>query len=102
MKKVFLEISQNSQENTCSQSLFLNKVAGLRPATLFKKRLWPQVFSCEFCEISKNAFPYRTPLVAASVDSSHFSSLIFHDCSLKFSKQKVSYSEPFQSRPRGI
>ena len=25
-----------------------------------------QVFSCEFCEISKNAFFYRTPLVAAS------------------------------------
>ena len=31
--KVFLEISQNSQENTCAQ-----------------------VFSCEFCEISKNTF----------------------------------------------
>ena len=25
-----------------------------------------QVFSCEFCEISKNTFSYRTPLVAAS------------------------------------
>ena len=24
------------------------------------------MFSCEFCEISKNAFPYRTPPVAAS------------------------------------
>ena len=47
---------------------FFNKVAGLRPVTLLKKRLWPQVcnfikkgflvqgFSCEFCEISKNTF----------------------------------------------
>ena len=26
-----------------------------------------QVFSCEFCEISKNTFFYRTPPVAASV-----------------------------------
>ena len=26
-----------------------------------------QVFSCEFCEISKNTFSYRTPPVAASV-----------------------------------
>ena len=26
-----------------------------------------QVFSCEFCEISKNIFSYRTPLVVASV-----------------------------------
>ena len=34
-------------------SLFFNKVAGL---TLLKKRLLTQVFSCEFCEISKNTF----------------------------------------------
>ena len=27
-----------------------------------------QVFSCEFCEISKNTFCYKTPLVAASAD----------------------------------
>ena len=46
------------------QSLSFNKVAGLRPATLLKKRL-PQVFCCEFCEISKNTFFYRIPLVAA-------------------------------------
>ena len=36
-----------------SQSLFFNKVAGLRPA---KKETLAQVFSCEFCEISKNTF----------------------------------------------
>ena len=56
VKKVFLEILQDSQENTCV-SLF-NKI---------KKRFWlVQVFSCEFWEISKNTFSYRTPLVAAS------------------------------------
>ena len=27
--------------------------------------LWP-VFFCEFCEISKNTFSYKAPLVAAS------------------------------------
>ena len=43
VKKMFLEISQNSQENTC-----------------------PRFSSCEFCEVSKNTFFYRTPLVAAS------------------------------------
>ena len=32
----------------------------MRPATLLKKTL-VQVFSCEFCEISKNTFRYRTP-----------------------------------------
>ena len=38
MKKVLLEISQNLQENTLRDPLF-NKVAGLRLAILFKKRL---------------------------------------------------------------
>ena len=28
----------------------------MRPATLLKKETLAQVFSCEFCEISKNAF----------------------------------------------
>ena len=31
-----------------------------------------QVFSCEFCEISKNTFCYRAPLVAASLFSNKF------------------------------
>ena len=37
----------------------------LRPVT-FKKGTPTQVFSCEFCEISKSTFSYRTPPVAAS------------------------------------
>ena len=35
-EKVFLEISQNWQENACARDSFY---AGLRPATLFKKSL---------------------------------------------------------------
>ena len=35
-KKVFVEISQNSQEKNLCQGLFFDKVAGLRPATLLK------------------------------------------------------------------
>ena len=31
-----------------------------------KKETLAQVFSCEFCEISKNTFYYRTPLLVAS------------------------------------
>ena len=38
------------------QSLFFNKVAGLRTATSLKKETLAQVFSCEFCEISKCTF----------------------------------------------
>ena len=47
VKKVFRKIWQNSQENTCKETL-------------------AQVFSFEFCEIFKNTFFYRTSLVAAS------------------------------------
>ena len=40
-----------------------------------KKQALPQVLSCQFCEISKNTFSYRTPLVAAS-DFFEFSSFL--------------------------
>ena len=56
VKKVFLEISQNSQGNTSARVSFLITLHNLA-----------QVFSCEFCETSKNTFPYRTPPVFASV-----------------------------------
>ena len=46
VKNVFLEISQNSQENTCARVSFLIKL-----------QAWG---SCEFCEISKNTFSSRT------------------------------------------
>ena len=51
-KKLFLEISRNSQ--VCN---------------FFKKEVLAQVFSCEFCAISKKTFLHITPLVAASVVS---------------------------------
>ena len=66
LKKVFLEISQNSQENTCARVSFLIKLQ-VAPAALLKKRLWHRRFLANFCEISKNTFFYRTPLVAAFV-----------------------------------
>ena len=68
VKKVFLEISQNSQENTYARAFFLIKLQalGLRPATLLKKRL-AQVFSYESCDISNSTFCYRTSPVAVSV-----------------------------------
>ena len=50
------------------QNLVFNNVAGLRPeaCNFIKKETLVQVFSCEFCEISRNTFSYRTPPVAAS------------------------------------
>ena len=46
------------------ETLF-NKVAG-QASNFIKKGTLTQVFSCEFCEISKNTFLHCTPLVAAS------------------------------------
>ena len=54
LQKVFLQISQNSQEKTCARDSFLTKLS------------LEQVFPCEFCEICKNTFFHRTSLVAAS------------------------------------
>ena len=50
------------------QSFFFNKFAGLRPATLLKKRLWHRCFPLNFCEISKNIFSHRRPPVDGSVN----------------------------------
>ena len=55
---VFLEISQNSRARVS----FLIKMQAVGLAQTLA-----QVFSCEFCEISKNSFFHRTLLVAASV-----------------------------------
>ena len=55
---MFLEISQNSQEHTGARVFFLTKlqVAGLEACNFIKKGTLAQVFSCGFCEISKNTF----------------------------------------------
>ena len=48
VKKVFLEISQNSQENICARFSFLIK--------FIKKEALAQVFSCEFWNILRTSF----------------------------------------------
>ena len=50
------------------QSFFFDKVAGLRPATLLKKRLWHKCFSMNFGKFLRTPF-LQTPLVAASNSS---------------------------------
>ena len=59
VKKIFLEISQNSQENPCARASFLIKLQA-EACNFIKKETLTQVLSCEFCEISKNTFSYRT------------------------------------------
>ena len=42
------------------QSLFFNKAAGLRPATLLKKRLWHRCFLVNFSKFLKTPFSQNT------------------------------------------
>ena len=50
-EKAFLEISQNSQENTCAM---------LGPATLLKKRLWHRCFPVNFVKFLRTPFLQNT------------------------------------------
>ena len=64
-KKGVLEISKNSQENTCVRVSFLIKLLP-EACNFIKKEALAQVSSCEFCENFKNTFFYRTSPVACS------------------------------------
>ena len=94
VKKVFLEILQNSQENTCARDSFLIKLQAwacnfikkesLAACNFIKKESLAQVFSCEFYEISKNTFFYRTHPVAASVNRMVLSLIIKPEKNFKY------------------
>ena len=60
VKKVFLEISLNSQENSCARVFFFNKVAGLRPVTLLRKRLWQRCLPVNFARFLRTPFSQNT------------------------------------------
>ena len=64
-KKVFVEILQNSQENTCARDSFLIKLQA--SATLLKKSLWQRCFPVNLAKFLRTHLFYRTPLVAASM-----------------------------------
>ena len=59
------------------QNLFFNKVAGLTPlgCNIIKKESLAQVFSCEFCEASKNIFFTKHHRTTASVNLLHVTGL---------------------------
>ena len=77
---MFLKSSQISQvlKHLC-WSLFLIKRHTWRPVTLLKRDSSTGVFLWNLCEIFKNTFFYRTPLVAASGNSEE---VIKTDCHL--------------------
>ena len=56
MKKSVLRISAKFTGKHLCQSLFFNKVAGLRPAIFLKKRLWHRCFPVNFAKFLRTPF----------------------------------------------
>ena len=54
-KGVLRNFTKFTGKHLC-QSLFFNKVAGLRPATLLKKRLWNRYFPMNFAKFLRTPF----------------------------------------------
>ena len=54
-KGVLRNFTKFTGKHQC-QSLFFNKVASLRPATLFKKRLWHKCFPLNFVKFPRTTF----------------------------------------------
>ena len=58
-KNVLRNFTKFAGKHLC-QSLFINKVAGLRPATLLKKRLWYRCFPVNFVKRLRTHFLQNT------------------------------------------
>ena len=54
-KSVFRNFTKFTRKHLC-QSLFFNKVEGLRPATLLKKKLWHRCFPVNFVKFLRTPF----------------------------------------------
>ena len=89
MKKVFLEILQNSQENTCTRAS--------------KKETLAQVFSCECCEISKTTF-YRTKTTSYRTSPAAASGISFLATSQinNIKTQEIKSSKPWGDYKKGV
>ena len=58
-KKGLKDFTKFTGKHLC-QSPFFNKVAGLRPATLLKKRLWQRYFPVNFAKFLRTTFLQNT------------------------------------------
>ena len=59
IKKVFLKISQNSQENTWARVSFLTELQA-EACNFIKEKTLAQVFSCEFAKFLRTPFSKNT------------------------------------------
>ena len=59
-KYVLKNFTKFTGKHLC-QSLFFNKVAGLMPATLLRKRLWQRCFPVNFAKFLRTLIPIEHP-----------------------------------------
>ena len=93
VKKVFLKISQNSQENTCAWIFFFNRLKTLTACNFIKKETLAQMLSCESCEIFKKTYFAEHLRTTAFESGAHLSSNF-----RKFFKGDKQISEYFESK----
>ena len=70
LKGVLRDFAKFRWKHLC-QCLFFNKSCRPQVCNSVRKETLAQVFSCEFSGIFKNAYYYRTPVVAASVENTY-------------------------------
>ena len=97
-KEVFLEISQKFTGKHLCQSLFFNKVAGMRPATLLKKRLWHRCFPVKFAEFLRTPFLRNTSgkLLLLCFGLTYFTPVFHFDT--PWTRQNQRFSDAFKGR----
>ena len=83
VRKVFFRNFTKFTGKHLCQSLFLNKVAGLRPPTLFKKRLWP----VNFVKFLRTPFSQNT--FSGCFFTSSFDTLLEKDMSFSVHDRKI-------------
>ena len=83
----FLEISQNSQENTCARA------SEASVCNFIKKEAMTQAFSCEFCEISRTPFLQNTSRPLQISNSSIYFYWTFYRFNLVSFIQKILTSK---------
>ena len=79
-KGVRRDFAKYTEKHLC-QSLFLNKVSALKPATLLKKRLWYRYFPGNFAKFLRTPFLQSTSvrlLLIVIIDTRKYSISCFH------------------------
>ena len=90
---MFLKLWKNLRENTSTRVSFLIKVAGLRPPTLIKKRLWHRCFPVNFSVLLRQLVGFRYGKKSFYQNSGRFGySLIAND--IMFMYLLCNYKKP--------